>query len=64
MRYLVHGLVQLTKVSFRSRDNLISVLVAVGSPALAGYSLAVTKLNSRRFAHQLCHHYSNKENIY
>lgn len=28
-------------------DNLIAVLLAVGSPALAGYSLAITRLNGR-----------------
>lgn len=32
--------------------NLASVLLAIGSPALAGYSLAITRLNSRWLSHQ------------
>lgn len=48
----------LSQLPFGARlryENAMSVLLAVGSPALAGYSLAVTVLNSqwlyRRFAH-------------
>lgn len=33
-------------------DNLISVFMAIGSPALAGYSLAITRLNGRWLARQ------------
>ena len=33
-------------------DNLVSVLLAIGSPALAGYSLAITRLNSRWLSRQ------------
>ncbi|KAF9646666.1 hypothetical protein BDM02DRAFT_2984008 [Thelephora ganbajun] len=45
-------------------DNLVSVLVAIGSPALAGYSLAVTRLNSRWLSRQFLHlNFPNKANI-
>lgn len=45
-------------------DNLVSVLVAIGSPALAGYSLAITRLNSRWLSRQFLYlHYSNRVNI-
>ena len=33
-------------------DNLFSVFLAIGSPALAGYSLAMTRLNSRWLSRQ------------
>lgn len=33
-------------------DNLVAVFLAVGSPALAGYSLAITRLNGRWLAKQ------------
>ena len=45
-------------------DNLVSVLMAIGSPALAGYSLAITRLNSRWLSRQLLYlQYPNKEYI-
>ena len=45
-------------------DNLISVFMAIGSPALAGYSLAITRLNSRWLTRQFSdHHFPNKEHI-
>jgi len=45
-------------------DNLISVFMAIGSPALAGYSLAITRLNSRWLTRQFADlHFPNKEHI-
>ena len=45
-------------------DNLVSVLLAIGSPALAGYSLAITRLNSRWLSRQFLYlHFSNRVNI-
>ena len=45
-------------------DNLVSVLVAIGSPALAGYSLAITRLNSRWLSRQFLYlHFPNRVNI-
>lgn len=45
-------------------DNLVSVLVAIGSPALAGYSLAITRLNSRWLSRQFLYlHFPNKMNV-
>ena len=45
-------------------DNLTSVLIAIGSPALAGYSLAITRLNSRWLTRQFSYlHFPNKEHI-
>ena len=46
-------------------DNLASVLIAIGSPALAGYSLAITRLNSRWLSRQLLYlRYPNKADIF
>ena len=45
-------------------DNLVSVFVAIGSPALAGYSLAITRLNSRWLSRQFIYlHFPNKDHI-
>ena len=45
-------------------DNLVSVFMAIGSPALAGYSLAITRLNSRWLTRQLSYlHFPNKEHV-
>ena len=45
-------------------DNLVSVLLAIGSPALAGYSLAITRLNSRWLSRQFMYlHFPNRLNI-
>jgi hypothetical protein len=45
-------------------DNLVSVLIAIGSPALAGYSLAITRLNSRWLSRQFIYlHFPNKDYI-
>jgi len=45
-------------------DNLVSVFMAIGSPALAGYSLAITRLNSRWLARQFSDlEFSNKDEI-
>ena len=45
-------------------DNLVSVLMAIGSPALAGYSLAITRLNSRWLSRKYLYIQSpNKEYI-
>ena len=45
-------------------DNLASVLLAIGSPALAGYSLAITRLNSRWLSRQFQHlHFPNKDRL-
>ena len=45
-------------------DNLVSVLMAIGSPALAGYSLAITRLNGRWLFRQFQYlQFPNKEYI-
>ena len=45
-------------------DNLFSVLLAIGSPALAGYSLAITGLNSRWLSRQFLYlHFPNNAKI-
>ncbi|KAF8876581.1 hypothetical protein BD779DRAFT_1677739 [Infundibulicybe gibba] len=45
-------------------DNLVSVFIAVGSPTLAAYSLALTVLNNRWVAHRFAaHSYPNRRNI-
>ena len=45
-------------------DNLASVFLAIGSPALAAYSLAITRLNSRWLTRQFSYLYlPNKEHI-
>ena len=45
-------------------DNLVSIVLAIGSPALAGYSLAMTRLNSRWLSRQFLYlNFPNKNNI-
>lgn len=45
-------------------DNLVSVFMTIGSPTLAGYSLAITSLNTRWLERQFFYlHFSNKEHI-
>ena len=44
--------------------NLVSVLLAIGSPTLAGYSLVITRFNSRWLAHQfLNRQFPNRINL-
>ena len=52
------------KFHLERTDNLVSVLLAIGSPALAGYSLAITRLNSRWLSRQFMYlHFPNKVNV-
>ena len=45
-------------------DNIVSVLLAIGSPALAGYSLAMTRLNGRWLSRQFWYlDFSNNNHI-
>ena len=45
-------------------DNISSVLLAIGSPALAGYSLAITRLNSRWLSLRFLYfHFPNKAEL-
>lgn len=56
--WLLPWLALFSQLPFGARlrsDNIMSVLLTVGSPALAGYSLAVTVLNSQWLAKRFSH---------